>query len=44
MAGNRRVVFMDGSKEEGCNGMVGGGWFEYEDGKGTMTVGYKVTV
>ena len=44
MAGDRRVVFRDGSKEEGCNGMVGGGWFESESRKGIMTVGHKATV
>ena len=43
-ARDRRVVFTDGSKEEGCNGMVGGGWFENENMKGTMTVGRKATV
>ena len=44
VAGDRRVVFTDGSKEEGCSGMVGGGWFENESRKGTMTVGQKATV
>ena len=44
VAGDRRVVLTDGSKEEGCNGMVGGGWFESENMKGTMTMGHKATV
>ena len=38
------MVFTDGSKEEGCYGMVGGGWFESESGRGAMTVGRKATV
>ena len=38
-AGDRRVVFTDGSKQEGYDGMVGGGWFECENRKGAVTVG-----
>ena len=40
----QRIVFTDGSKEEGCNGMVGGGWFDSESMKGTITVGRRATV
>ena len=44
VAEDRRVVFTDGSKEEGCSGMVVGGWFENESMKGTIMVGQKATV
>ena len=44
MAGDLRAVFMDRSKEEGCNGIVGREWFESENRKGAVTVGRSTTV
>ena len=44
VAGDRRVVFTDWSKGEGCDGVVGEGWFEDEEMKGNITVGSKATV
>ena len=39
-----RVIYSDGSKVEGVEGMVGGGWFESEDIRGGIAVGGRATV
>ena len=43
-AEGRRVIYSDGSKAEGVEGMVGGGWFESEDIRGGIAVGDRATV
>ena len=40
----RRVIYSDGSKSEGVEGMVGGGWFESDDIRGGVAVGGRATV
>ena len=42
--GGRRIVYSDGSKAEGVEGMVGGGWYESEETRGGVTVSEKATV
>ena len=43
-AEGRRVLYSNGSKAEGVEGMVGGGWFESDDVRGGGVVGSWATV
>ena len=43
-AQGRRVIYFDGSKAKGVEGMVGGGWFESDDIRGAVAVGGRATV
>lgn len=43
-AGGRMMVYSDGSKAEGVEGMVGGGWYESEEARGGIAVGGRATV
>ena len=43
-AEGRRVIYSDGSKAEGVEGMVGEGWFESDDIRGGVAVGGRATV
>ena len=43
-AEGRRVIYSDGSKSEGVEGMVGGGWLESDDVRGGVAVGGRATV
>ena len=43
-AEGRKIVYSDGSKAEGVEGMVEGGWYESEEARGGMAVGGKATV
>ena len=38
------MIYSDGSKAEGVEGMVGGGWFESDDIRGGVAVGGQATV
>ena len=38
------MIYSDGSKAEGVEGMVGGGWFEYDDIRVGVAVGRRATV
>ena len=44
VAEGRRVIYSDGSKSEGVEGMVGGGWFESNNVRGGVAVGGRATV
>lgn len=37
-------MYFDGSKAEGVEGIVGGGWYESEEAKGGIAVGRKANV
>ena len=43
-AEGRRIGYSDGSKAEGVEGMVGGGWYETEGARGGVAVGGRATV